>query len=78
MFYGVSGHGKGLVDSISSFGVKAPIHKSTVTEKKKFNDVEQVKIHLEQKHVDKPNCLYKIVSIEIKGCEKIHMIQGFP
>ena len=57
-----------------------------------FNDVEQVKIHLEQKHIDKPNWLYKTVSIdeleglridkrkafEIKGCEKIYMIAFFP
>ena len=85
--YGISGHGKGLVDSMSSFGVQAPIWKSILTENVFFNDAEQVKIHLEQKHVDKANWLYKIVSIdelerlridrkkafEIKGCKKIHI-----
>ena len=30
--YGISGHGKDLVDSMSSFGVQAPIWKSIVTE----------------------------------------------
>ena len=29
-----------------------------------FNDVQQVKIHLEQKHVDKPNWLYNFFSID--------------
>ena len=56
LYYGVSGHGKGLVDSMSSFRVKGPFRKSIITEKNFFNDVEQVKEHLEQKkHLDKPN-----------------------
>ena len=94
VYYVASWHGKGLVDSMSSFGVKAPIRESIVTEFSFFffNDVEQVKIHLEQKHIDKPNWLYKTFSIdepeglridkrkafEIKGCEKIYMIAFFP
>ena len=32
LYYGVSGHGKGLVDSMSSFGVKGPLPKSIITE----------------------------------------------
>ena len=32
LYYGVSGHGKGLVDSMSSFGVKGPLRKSIMTE----------------------------------------------
>lgn len=88
VYCGISGDGKNLVDSMSSFRVKAPVWKSIVNEIFFFNNVEQVKIHFEQKHVDKPNWLYKIVSIdeleelridkrkafEITGCEKIHMI----
>ena len=31
-FYGTSGHGKGLVDVMSSFGVKVPIHRAVLTE----------------------------------------------
>ena len=72
---------------MSSFGVQAPIWRSIVTENVFFNDAEQVKIHLEQKHVDKANWFYKTVSIDeleriridrkkafqIKGCEKIHI-----
>ena len=55
LYYGVSGHSKGLVDSMSSFGVKGPPPKSIITENFFFNHVEQVKEHLEQKHLDKPN-----------------------
>ena len=62
LYYGVSGHGKGLVDSMSSFGVKGPLPKSIIIENFFFNHVEQVKEHLEQKHLDKPNWVYKVVS----------------
>ena len=92
LYYGVSGHGKGLVDSMSSFGVKGPLPKSIITEIFFFNHVEQVKEHLEQKHLDKPNWVYKIVSedhlVEIRKqpreeskilqCQKLHMIAFFP
>ena len=71
------GDGKGLVDSMSSFGVKATIQKSIITEKKNFNDVEKVKIHLQQKHVDKPNWLYKIVSIDQLQGLRIHKRKTF-
>ena len=36
LYYGVSGHGKGLVDSMSNFRVKGPLQKSIITEKKFF------------------------------------------
>ena len=31
LYYGVSGHGKGLVDSMSCFGIKGPLQKSIIT-----------------------------------------------
>ena len=92
LYYGVSRHGKGLVDSMSSFGVKGPLPKSIITEIFFFNHVEQVKEHLEQKHLDKPNWVYKVVSedhlaeirkqpreeFKILQCKKLHMIAFFP
>ena len=85
LYYGVSGHGKGLVDSMSSFGEK-DLSEKVSSQKIFFNDVEQVKEHLEQKHLDKPNWLYKVVSedhleeirkqpreeFKILQCEKLH------
>ena len=41
-YYGVEGHGKGLVDVTSSFAVKKPLHKVTVTEKCSFNSAVQI------------------------------------
>ena len=32
LYYGVSGHGKGLVDSMSCFGIKGPLQKSIIAE----------------------------------------------
>ena len=32
IYYGVSGHGKGLVDGTSSFGMKHPLRKAIITE----------------------------------------------
>ena len=92
LYYGVSGHSKGLVDSMSSFLVKGPLRKSIIIEKVFFNDVEQVKEHLEQKHFDKPNWVHKVVSedhlaetrkqpreeFKILQCKKLHMIAFFP
>ena len=86
MYYGVSGHSKGLVDSMTSFGVKGPLEKSIITENFFFNDVEQVKEHLEQKHLDKPNWVYRVASedhlaerrkqpreeFKILQCQKLH------
>ena len=91
LYYGVSGHDKGLADSMSSFGVKGPLLKSIIIEKIFVNDVELVKEHLEQKHLDKPNWVYKVTSedlaeirkqpkkeFKILQCQKLHMIAFFP
>ena len=32
IYYGVKGHGKGLVDSMSGFGIKTPLKRAIVTE----------------------------------------------
>ena len=86
LYYGVSGHGKGLVDSMSIFGVKGSLPKSIFTENFFLNHVEQVKEHLEQKHLDKPIWLCKVVSehhlaekrkqpreeFKILQCKKLH------
>ena len=31
VYYGVSGHGKGLVDMMSGFGVKGPLRRAVIT-----------------------------------------------
>ena len=37
LYYGVNGHGRGLVDSMSGFGVKTPLRREIVTNDFMFN-----------------------------------------
>ena len=42
VYYGVSGHGKGLVDAMSGFGVKGPIWRAVVTKNFSFTTAEDI------------------------------------
>ena len=42
VYYGVSGHGKGLVDAMSGFGVKGPIWRAAVTKNFSFTTAEDI------------------------------------
>ena len=42
IYFGVSGHGKGLVDAMSGFGVKTPMRKAIVTDNYFFNTTKQL------------------------------------
>ena len=42
VYYGVSGHGKGLVDAMSGFGVKGPIRRAVVTKNFSFTTAEDI------------------------------------
>ena len=45
-YYGASGHGKGLVDAMSGFGVKGPIHKAVITENFHYDSAEDIHAYL--------------------------------
>ena len=45
-FYGTPGHGRGLIDAMSSFGCKAPIKKAIITEDAFFNNAEEMHVFL--------------------------------
>ena len=42
VYYGVSGHGKGLVDAMSGFGVKQPVRKAIIQKDWFFNSAEDI------------------------------------
>ena len=42
LYYGVSGHGKGLVDAMSSFGLKGPLRKAVVLEDFSYRSAEDI------------------------------------
>ena len=51
-FYGVPGHGKGLVDAMSSFGVKQPLKHEIITKDKWFPSAPRMVLFLEQHFED--------------------------
>ena len=91
-FYGTSGHGKGLVDAISSFGVKAPIHRTVLTEDFSYLNAQNIYDYLTQffqndskKHyylIEKNEIEAKKERIEgpyrIQNCRPLDMISYFP
>lgn len=41
-YFGISGHGKGLIDAMSGFGVKGPLYKVVLTEDFSYRTVEDI------------------------------------
>ena len=88
VYYGPAGHGKGLVDAMSSFGVKAPLLKAVLTEDFKYRSAKDIHEYLTQLFADdvqKVHCYLpseEIMAkrqngakpIKIAGCMKLHMI----
>ena len=87
-FYGEPGHGRGLVDAMSSFGVKSPLAKMIIDEDKWFDTVNEMKAELDNHFKDDETKHYHIIPAEdllsdrrtkskelkIPGCRKMHMI----
>ena len=83
--FGVSRHGKGLVDVMSGFGVKDPLRKAVVTEDLHYDSVQDIVSYLQELFKDDP---YKIhfelnpqethsvdkVAVKITDVRKQHML----
>ena len=41
-YYGVCGHGKGLVDAMSAFGVKTPLRRAVVTDDLEYSSAQDI------------------------------------
>ena len=92
VYYGVCGHGKGLVDAMSAFGVKSPLRRAVVTENFKYNSADEIRSYLSIKFSKEfPEKQYYTVdpatldgirkdkeSLKIKDCQAQHMISYFP
>ena len=87
VYYGASGHGKGLVDAMSGFGVKGPLRKAVVTEDFFYNSAEEIHTFLTNRFTDDHNKHYFLVNSDITSvkrelkvartidsCQKLHMI----
>ena len=87
--YGVSGHGKGLVNAMSGFGVKSPLRKAVVTEDVFYDNANDILTYLNsQFSKDSTKMHYEINSEEInsvtssaviiKDVRKQHIIAFYP
>ena len=61
LFYGMAGHGKGLVDSMSSFGVKMPIREAIVREDFWYKDSKEIERFLSLKFFEDPKKNYYVL-----------------
>ena len=91
VYYGVSGHGKGLVDAMSAFGVKTPLRRAVVTEDFHYGGAEDICNYLRNKFREDDKKNYYLIDLEttaelrkskesfkIKCCQKQHMLSFFP
>ena len=89
--YGVSGHGKGLVDAMSRFGVKGPIRRAVVIHDFSYKSAQNIFIYLSklfEADNQKKHFLLQTETIsarqtknnavKIVGCRNLHMICFFP
>ena len=90
LYYGVNGHGRGLVDAMSGFGVKSPLRRLIIVEDYIFNSADELCKKMKvvfADDVEKKQKIYKVipiselnqerrktVGIEIAGCQKARMI----
>ena len=91
VYYGVSGHGKGLVDAMSGFGVKGPLRREVITSNFNYSNASDIHQFLSSKfHNDDKKHYYYLESEKIKQerenkiplpiskCREKHMISFFP
>ena len=91
IYYGVNGHGRGMVDGMSSFGVKAPLRRAIVTTDFFYNKAEQLVSFLKSMCVNESNYYFKLLDttcffderqnraeLTIPGCRKTRMLSFLP
>ena len=88
--YGAAGHGKGLIDAMSSFGVKSIIRKDIVTHDVWFDSAEDIADYLKRRNNGRME--YTVINREtvnqkrrnireglrITGCMRMHLILFSP
>ena len=72
--YGAAGHGRGLVDAMSSFGIKAPLRKDIITDDFYWSTAEDLVVRFTEKSMGE-NMIYKELSRElIELCISIELV----
>ena len=70
VYYGIAGHGRGLVDSMSGYCVKTPLRRAIVCEDFHFNNSAELYAEVQRKFDDHPTRLY--VNIDAEQLVKEH------
>ena len=91
IYYGVSGHRKGLVDAVGAFGVKSPLTRPVITQNLDYSCAKYIFEYLNDHFKDDASKLYSVLSPEeiskfvidesplsINNCMKLHVISYFP
>ena len=88
LYYGVNGHGRGLIDAMSGFGVESPLRKKIVTEDFCFEKAAELEVFLKKEFQGDERKIYETIevnildekrkvrgdSLKIPGCRKARMI----
>ena len=86
VYYGVKGHGKGLVDAMSGFGFKTPLKRAIINEDFFFNKSEHLNRYLQEINLSENRKYYHLYpmtrdtqrqELKIKDCQKQHMMAFF-
>ena len=64
IYYGVSGHVKGLVDAMGVFGVKSPLTRAVITQNLEYSCAKDIYEYLKNHFRDFESKLYSILSHE--------------
>ena len=70
-FYGEAGYGKGLVDTMSSFGCKQPITNVIITEDKWFQSASEIVSYLKEHFNNDPSKEHHINAASLAECRKL-------
>ena len=64
-YYGVPGHGRGLVDAMSGFGLKDPLRRAIITDDFFFNNAKELHQLLEEHFREDPSKFYTVISSDV-------------
>ena len=69
-FYGEPGHGRGVVDGMSSFGCKVPLRDAVITNDMWFSDAKEMVLYLEAHFIDDDSNHYHYIDTSMTAPKK--------
>ena len=64
LYYGVNGHGSGLVDAMSGFGVKSPLRRKIITDDFYLENANELEVFLKGEFEDDDRKMYTSIKHE--------------